>query len=137
MNDIWVGMAAGLVATVVISMMMLMKKALGIMPGFGLINMLQTVTDEPKPIDWLIHFVVGIVIYGLLIALLASILPFDYWLDGIVVGLIGWMLASLTLMPAAGKGLFGLGYGASGFIMSMMMHVVFGAVLGLVYGWLV
>jgi hypothetical protein len=130
-------MVAGFVATVVISMMMLMKKSMGIMPRFGLISMLQTVTDQPKSVDWLIHFLVGIVVYGLLIALLAPILPFDYWLDGIVVGLIGWMLASLTLMPAAGKGLFGLSYGASAFIMSMMMHAVFGLVLGLVYGWLV
>lgn len=137
MTEIDSGLIAGFLATIVLSMMMLMKRQMGIMPELSMIGMLGRVTDQPRSVDWLIHFIVGTVFYGLLIAFLAPMLPFDYWLDGVIVGLIGWMIASLTLMPAAGRGFFGLNIGASAFIMSMMMHVIFGAILGLIYDWLV
>lgn len=136
MTDVFSGLIAGFLPTVVLSMMMLAKKAMGVMPQLSMIGMLARVTDQPRPVDWLIHFLIGTLFYGLLIALLAPVLPFDYWFDGVAIGLIGWMIASLTLMPAAGKGLFGLNIGASAFIMSMVMHIMFGALLGFLYGWL-
>lgn len=40
------------------------------------------------------------------------------------------------MMSAAGNGVFGMNLGAKVPIMSLMMHVDFGAILGLVYGWL-
>lgn len=135
MTNIVSGLIAGFVATVILAILMLTKKAMGIMPQLSMIGMLERVTDQPRSVGWLIHFFVGTVFYGLLIAILAPMLPFDYWLDGVVIGLIGWVIASVTLMPAAGKGFFGLGIGATAFIVLMMMHVIFGALLGLIYGW--
>lgn len=135
MTDIASGLIAGFVATVILAILMLTKKAMGIMPQLSMIGMLECVTDQPRSVGWTIHFFVGTVFYGLLIAILAPMLPFDYWLDGVVIGLIGWVIASVTLMPAAGKGFFGLDIGATAFIVLMMMHVIFGALLGLIYGW--
>lgn len=137
MTNILAGMIAGFVATVVLSMMMLMKKAMGLMPRLDMIGMLSRVTHTPRPVDWVIHFAVGTFVYGIGTAVLAPVLPGDYWLDGVIVGAIGWMIAMVTLMPAAGKGFFGMNIGPSAPIMAMMMHVAFGAILGFVYGWLV
>ena len=72
----------------------------------------------------------------LAMALLAPVLPGDYWMKGTIIGAIGWMIGMMTLMPAAGKGFFGLKIGPSAPIMAMMMHLVFGAMLGLLYGWM-
>lgn len=111
MTNIFAGMIAGLIATMFLSMMMIMKKAAGFMPQMDMIGMLSKVTDTPRPVDWIIHFLVGIFAYGLAMALLAPLLPGDYWIKGMIVGAIGWMIAMVTLMPAAGEGLFGLKIG--------------------------
>jgi hypothetical protein len=134
--DVWLGMLAGFVATAILSMMMLMKKAMGIMPELDMIGMMSDVTGTSRTVAWIIHFLVGIVIYGVLIAVLAGVFPFDKWITGIIAGAIGWMVASLTFMPAAGKGVFALKIGVSALVMSMMIHIMFGAMLGLIYGWL-
>lgn len=107
--EILIGFAAGFLATAILSMMMLAKKAMGIMPELSMIGMLAKVTGQPRPVDWLIHFAVGTFLYGLLIALIAPATPLPYWAEGLIVGAIGWMVAGLVLMPAAGKGFFRLG----------------------------
>ena len=40
----------------------------------------------------------------------------------------------VVLMPMAGKGFFGLGIGWMAPVMTLMLHLIFGAVLGWVYG---
>lgn len=136
MTNILIGMLAGLAATMLLSMMMLMKKAMGVMPQLDMIGMISDVTRTSRALSWVLHFFVGIFFYGVLMSLLAGMLPFASWITGLVVGLIGWILASLTFMPAAGKGVFGLKIGPSALVMSMIIHLMFGAILGLLYDWL-
>ena len=40
----------------------------------------------------------------------------------------------IVIMPMAGAGLFGMNMGVMAPVMTLMLHVIFGAVLGLVYG---
>jgi hypothetical protein len=52
---------------------------------------------------------------------------------GINFGIAAWVMMMLVIMPMAGVGLFGLKMGMMAPVMTLMLHVIFGAVLGSVY----
>jgi hypothetical protein len=66
----------------------------------------------------------------------ARVRPGTFWLKGAIVGATGWLIAMLAMMPMAGKGAFDMKLGPMVPVMSLGMHLVFGAVLGLVFGWI-
>jgi hypothetical protein len=45
-----------------------------------------------------------------------------------------WLMMMLVVMPMAGAGLFGLNLGMAAPMMTLMLHAIFGAVLGVVFG---
>ena len=53
---------------------------------------------------------------------------------GIVFGVGAWLLMMIVVMPMAGAGLFGMNLGIMAPIMTFILHVIYGAVLGAVYG---
>jgi hypothetical protein len=138
MTNIWIGMAAGFAATLLLSAMMLMKDAMKFMPQMDMIGMISGMMKMSRAMGWLIHFIVGTALYGFAYAFLfAPLWPGAYWLSGMALGVVGWLLASLAMMPMADKGFFGMKMGAIAPMMSLVMHVFFGAVLGWVYGLLI
>ena len=53
-------MAAGFVATVVLSALMLIKSAMGLMPELNVIKMLSSMLDGGAPaVGWVAHFFIG------------------------------------------------------------------------------
>jgi hypothetical protein len=138
MDSILVGMAAGFVATVVMSAFMLMKDAMGLMPQFSMIGMISGMMNVSHAMGWVVHFMVGTVLYGGVFGWLAPVF-FDgsWWLAGAVLGAFGWLLAMTMLMPMAGNGFFGIKLGGMVTVMSLLMHLLFGIVLGWAYGWMV
>lgn len=137
MEHIWIGLIAGFSATVVLSAFMLMKQAMNVMPQMDMIGMISGMMGTSRGVGWLVHFMVGTVVYGLGFAWLEPFLWGDaYWLKGAVLGVIGWLIAMLMMMPMAGNGVFGMKLGFMAPVMSLVMHAVFGGVLGLVFGWL-
>lgn len=50
-----------------------------------------------------------------------------------MLGVIGWLAMMIMIMPVAGAGLFGMNFGVAAPMMTLMMHLVFGAVLGWVF----
>jgi hypothetical protein len=138
MTDIWIGIVAGSAATVVLSVLMLVQGAMKFMPEMDMIGMISDMMKMSRPMGWLVHFVVGAVAYGIAYAwVFAPSWPDAYWLGGVLLGFVGWLIASLAMMPMAGKGMLGSKIGAVAPMMSLIMHVFFGAVLGWVYGSLV
>lgn len=133
------GIIAGFVATVVLSLLMLMKSMMGLMPELNVIQMLTEMANArmgtpPEPmVGWVLHFIIGTFVYGILYHLLRGALPGGAVVSGIIVGLIGWLVMMIVIMPMAGAGLFGLNLGIMAPIMTMMLHVIFGAVLGFTY----
>jgi uncharacterized membrane protein YagU involved in acid resistance len=135
MTDIWAGLLAGFGATIVLSAMMLAKQGMGLMPQFEMIGMMAGMMGGSRTVAWLVHFMVGTVVYGgafvLLIALFGS--EAYIWM-GILLGAIGWLIASLMMMPMAGNRVFGVNLGTMVPVMSLVMHLIFGAILGWIYG---
>ena len=137
MKNFLKAMVAGLVATIVLSLLMVMKGAMGIMPQLDLPRMIAGMMGMPDApmLGWAVHFFIGVVVYGAALALLDEHLPGDSKMGhGVLLATVGWLMMMVVLMPMAGAGLFGLNLGISAPIMTLMLHLIFGAVLGAYYG---
>lgn len=132
----WKGAVAGFVATVALSGLMVMKSAMGLMPELNVIRMLGQMSGTGPMGGWVIHFLIGTVAWGLLFVALNPNLPGAQWLKGVVFGIGAWILMMLIVMPMAGAGLFGLNIGIMAPVMTLVLHMIFGAVMGGTYGWL-
>lgn len=134
MNSIGKGIVAGFAATVVLSVLMLIKEAMGVMPQVDPIGMLSGVVDAPPAVGWIAHFFIGSIVWGVLFAWIERVLPGPHWVRGIIFAVGAWVLMMILVMPMAGAGLFGMQMGMMASIATFLMHVVYGAVLGGIYG---
>lgn len=141
MNKWGAGLVAGLIGTIAVSVLMLIKsQGLG-MTGFSAIKGNMQVFDAVglggSPLwGWVWHFVIGTVLWGLSFAALSGALPGGGSTGkGVVFGVIVWLLMMVVWMPLAGAPVFALPEpGMPALIFTLVAHLVFGAVLGSVYG---
>ena len=140
MNRIGKSMIAGFIATLVLSALMVAKMMMGLMPGLNAIRMLTMMahgmlgTPAVPVVGWALHFFIGTVAWGGLFALIGSKLPGGGFVSrGLSFGVLAWILMMVMVMPLAGAGLFGLKMGLMAPLMTLMLHLVYGAVLGLMY----
>ena len=143
MNNYIRSMVAGFVATVVLSARMLMQSVMGVMPELDVIQMLTSMAhlNMGLPVNpavgWILHFMIGTVVWGFLFTFLYERLPGrGAVVKGIVFGTLAWLLMMLLVMPMAGAGLFGLNMGVMAPVMTLMLHLIWGAVLGSVFNML-
>ncbi len=135
MNNASKGIVAGFAATVVLSMIMLAKSMMGLMPELNVIAMLGSMMNAAPVVGWVIHFMIGMIGWGVGFAIVFNILPGNSNLTkGISFAVAAWFLMMLVVMPMAGAGLFGLNMGMMAPAMTLMLHAIYGAVLGLVFG---
>ncbi len=141
MRKIKKSMIAGFVATVVLSVLMVMKMMMGVMPELNAIRMMTTMahgmmgTPAVPVVGWVMHFIIGTVIWGVLFALIGKSLPGGgYAGKGMSFGVLAWVLMMVMVMPMAGAGFFGLSLGLMAPVMTLVLHLIYGAVLGGLYG---
>ncbi|WP_017930480.1 DUF6789 family protein [Robiginitomaculum antarcticum] len=128
------GMIAGFIATLVLSAIMVMKSMMGLMPELDVAAMLAGMLGGSIALGWLMHFVIGTVAWGGGFALIYKLIPSgNSIIKGIVFGLAVWLIMMVVMMPMAEKGLFGMDLGIMAPVMTMMLHIIFGGVLGAVY----
>lgn len=134
MNKITAGFGAGFVATAVLSAIMVMKAMMGLMPSLDVIAMLSAMMGAPAIVGWLAHFMIGTLAWGGGFALLYRQIPGGTpVVKGVVFGVAAWLAMMIMVMPMAGAGLFGLEMGIVAPLMTLMLHMIFGAVLGAVF----
>ena len=130
------GILAGLAATIVLSVLMIIKAKMGLMPDVNVIAMLAKTMGGGPAIGWLAHFMIGVVIYGVIYSAVFSKLPLaNSATRGAALGVAGWVVMMVAVMPMMGAGFFGLGL-PSGImvpIVTLMLHLIYGVVLGSVY----
>ena len=107
------------------------------MPELDIAKMIAGMMGSPDQpiIGWIIHFMIGAVGYAAAITLLDERLPGNshVW-HGVMIAVAGWLGMMLVLMPMAGAVLFGMKMGLMAPMMTLVLHLIFGAVLGWVYG---
>jgi uncharacterized membrane protein YagU involved in acid resistance len=130
------GVMAGFFATLVISMLMMVKTASGQFPELHVIRTLSDMMGVNLVIGAGIHMLIGSVVWGIAFAMLAGRLPGrSYLVKGIVFGVLAWLMMMSIFMPLAGAGFFAVERGTIVVpVMTLIYHLVFGAVLGTVYG---
>lgn len=135
-ENITKGLAAGFAATIVLSPLMVVKKMAGLVTELDVfVAAAQFMGGWAPSVVWIAHFAIGTLAWGGLFAVLDPYLPGDrYWVRGIVFGVGAWLLLMTFVMPVAGVGLFGMQIGWLAPVVTLGTHVVFGAVLGGVYG---
>ena len=134
MNNVSKGIVAGFAATAVLSMIMVAKGMMGLMPELNVIAMLGSMMNTTPIIGWVIHFMIGMIAWGVGFAIFLNVLPGNSHLSkGISFGVAAWILMMVMIMPMAGAGLFGLNMGMMAPAMTLMLHVIYGAILGLVF----
>jgi hypothetical protein len=77
---------------------------------------------------------IGAFIFGGMFALLEPTLPGGkLWAKSVISAVGAWLTMMLAVMPMSGAGLFGMNLGMAAPIMTLVLHVIYGAVLGGVY----
>jgi hypothetical protein len=129
------GMLAGLVATLVLSGILVLKANMGLWPEVNLIRLLVNLGSIQTVAAWMDHFIVGVVVWGLLFAAFDSLWESRaYWLKGLIFGVFAWLMMMVLFMPLAKAGWFGTRIGPPAAFVTLGMHLIYGLVLGVVYG---
>lgn len=133
MNNIFKGAISGFVATIALSLLMMIKSKMGVMPAFDVIAMLAGLAGGVVAIGWLLHFSIGTA-YGVIFSFIHPFLPSKCFIQkGLMLGVIGWLAMMLLFMPFVGQGLFAMKLGMMVVVMTLVLHLIFGVVLGLTY----
>lgn len=142
-TDLGEGLFAGLVATGAVSALMLVNARFGVVTQPDTIRILGEISGtylglgSGPATGWMLHVLIGTLLWGTLFALLAARLPFGgFWAKGLVFGVLAWLLMMLVVMPLGGAGWFALNVGVGAAITQLVLHLAYGLGLGLVYGWL-
>jgi hypothetical protein len=131
--NIKAGLISGLVATIALSIIMVVKTKMGVMPELNAIKMLAGMMGSSLIMGWVAHFIIGIFVWGILFALLVNKLPGGVMISAILFSIGAWLIMMLGPMPMAGEGLFGLKLGIMAPVATLMLHIIWGVVLGFVY----
>jgi len=135
MSNSMKGMVAGLVATLVLSGLLLLKGTMNLVPELSIISLLMSLGSITLVQAWMDHFIVGVVAWGLAFGAYDSLASRPaHWLKGIIFGVFAWVVMMVLFMPLAKAGVFGWKIGPVAAAVTLIYHLVYGAVLGTTYG---
>lgn len=126
---------AGLLGTFAMTVMMILGPMMG-MPKMDMGQMLgpmNPMIPMPYAIGWVLHFVIGIILTGIYAQFLINRLPGDGWKRGMIFSLFPFLVKEIMVSPMMGMGLFD-GGNLMMIMGGLMGHLVYGAVIGIVYG---
>lgn len=126
---------AGVAGTIALTIMTMVGPMMG-MPEMDIPAMLADFMGVPVAVGWLAHFMVGTVLALIYAYAFIGKLPGAPWLRGALYGLFPWLLAQIMVNPMMGAGVFALNTPAPMMMVmgSLIGHLVYGAVVGVVYG---
>jgi hypothetical protein len=131
------GLSAGLVATLAVSLLVIFKTSLNIVPELSLIQLLTRIGNLSVVQAWMDHFIIGVVVWGLLFAAVESMVEKGtYLVKGLGFGVFAWLVMMIVFMPVVNAGFFGAKIGVMAAVVTLFYHLVYGAVLGVTYGFL-
>ncbi len=126
---------AGVAGTIAMTLMAMAAPMMK-MPEMNIPGMLANFMGVPVAAGWIAHFMIGTVLAVSYATIFVSKLPGSSLLKGILFSLIPWLMAQILVNPMMGAGIFALNTDAPLMMVmgSLVGHVVYGAVLGMVYG---
>lgn len=131
---------AAAIASVLLSALLWLKAYWQILPQLNIISVIAAHLEIADGAAWWLHGVVATLLYSVLFYWLnAHSADNNYVLRGIVVGLLGWLVIMLFIMPALGFGLFiaDISQGSLPAVATLIVHLCYGACLGTCYGYFI
>ena len=136
-DNITRGIVAGFIATTIISFFMVLKEVTRVFYGLDLVGLLSGMFNTPQWVGWVMHYVIGSVVWGGLFAALAPRIPgATCVVRGIVFAFGAWLLMQLVVLPLAGANFFGIRFSFWAPIITLALHMIYGVVLGGTFAWL-
>jgi asparagine N-glycosylation enzyme membrane subunit Stt3 len=123
---------AGVGGTAIMTMLMLAAPLMGL-PKMPIGEMLGSFLKIGSTLGWAMHGMIGLVLAAFYAAVLSGRLPGAPALRGAVFGVLVFLVAQLAVMPMMGAGVFS-GGNIPMIMGSLVGHLVFGGVVGGVYG---
>jgi uncharacterized protein DUF6789 len=136
---------AGLCGTVVHSLLGLVHSKTGPLPEFQPNDDFRRALSSVLGLDihpdlaWLLLFINGAVIWGLVFGQVYRFLPGQYpWQKGVIFGISAWVVMGLVFFPLVGRGIFAvtLSLGAAPAILLLVMLLIYSVTMSLVYNFL-
>src|SRR5262245_45384503 len=136
MPDSMKGIISGFIATVAITAIFLMFNAAGVLPELDIVHLIDQLGSVARTGAFVDHFIVGALLWGPIFAAFDSMTSASRprWQKGLLFGVIAWFLMMVIFMPTVGMGLFGQKLGIVGPVGMFGMHMVYGLVLGVMFG---
>lgn len=126
MDKIGKGIVAGFLATFALSVVL------------DPMAMIARTTGLLSPtLGWTLHFLIGSVIWGAGFALVHDLLRGPSWVRGIAFGLVSWVVVVVAIIPLTRLALFGAELSLAASVAMLLVHMIYGAVLGGIYGALI
>lgn len=122
---------AGLAGTAVMTMLMVVAPLMGL-PPMPLGAMLGKFLGIGTTLGWAMHVMIGVALAGGYALFLAERLPGAPAVRGMMFGLLPFLMAQVAVMPMMGGAIFS-GGDVKTIAGSLMGHLVYGALVGIVY----
>lgn len=123
---------AGLAGTAVMTALMLMAPLMGL-PKMPIGQMLGSFLHIGSAAGWAMHFIIGVLLAAIYAVAFAAHLPGPPAARGALYGFAVFLLAQLVVTPMMGGGVFS-GGNLPMIAGSLMGHLVYGAIVGAIYG---
>jgi len=139
---------AGLVATVVFTMVLMMAPKMG-MPKMDIVSLLGSMFSAKSnlALGWMMHLMMGVVFALIYAFLWSNGIGLATWLNGLIFGAIHWLIVGVMMavipmmhvgiksgaVQAPGMWMTGNGGGMMAFMGGLVGHMIFGVVVALVY----
>jgi Family of unknown function (DUF6789) len=138
MPNSWKGVIAGFVATVVLSALILLFNAAGVLPELDIVHHIDKLGSIQIAAAWVDHFIVGTLLWGPIFAAFDATTDEKRprWQKGLMFGVIAWFLMMIIFMPVIGAGLFGLRLGIVEPVGMLGLHLVYGLAIGVTFDFL-
>ena len=132
------GLLAGLAATIVLTILMVAIAPFRA-PGVNAVELLRQLgatfgLPDSAVVGWVAHVAIGVVLWGLVFAGTYETWPGAPARKGAVFAVMIWLLMMSMFMPMVGAGFFRTNLGFVAPVATLVLLLVFGLVLGAVYG---
>ncbi|ANY85007.1 hypothetical protein BB934_43095 (plasmid) [Microvirga ossetica] len=128
MINIGKGIIAGLVAAAVVSATVFLGSLIGVLPAPDPVRVASGIMLSPPGLGWVVHFAVGTFLWGPVFAVVSPVLPSPFWFKGVTFGMLAWLLMLFVTWAADPIAL------PQPSLEPVLLHLLFGAVLGSLYG---
>ena len=132
------GLLAGLAATIVLTVLMVAIAPFRA-PGVNAVELLRQLgatfgLPDSAVVGWVAHVAIGVVLWGLVFAGTYETWPGAPARKGAVFAVMIWLLMMSMFMPMVGAGFFGTNIGFIAPVATLVLLLIYGAVLGAAFG---